>query len=46
MPAQSGEHMNPSSQPFKVLAVDDSAIYRNRVEQSLSAERYPVVIRA
>jgi diguanylate cyclase (GGDEF)-like protein len=29
----------PSSQPFKVLAVDDSAIYRKLVEQSLSAER-------
>ncbi len=35
-----GEHMDPSSQPFKVLAVDDSAIYRKLVEQSLSAERY------
>jgi CheY-like chemotaxis protein len=27
-----------SSQPFKVLAVDDSAIYRKLVEQTLSAE--------
>ena len=35
--------MNPSSQPFTVLAVDDSAIYRKLVEQSLSAERYAVV---
>src|ERR1035438_5608500 len=43
MHAQSGEHMNPSSQPFKVLAVDDSAIYRKLVEQSLSAERYAVL---
>jgi len=32
--------MDPTSQPFKVLAVDDSAIYRKLVEQSLSAERY------
>jgi two-component system cell cycle response regulator len=30
--------MDPSSQPFKVLAVDDSAIYRKLVEQSLLAE--------
>jgi two-component system, cell cycle response regulator len=29
---------DPSSQPFKVLAVDDSAIYRKLVEQPLSAE--------
>jgi two-component system, cell cycle response regulator len=34
--------MDPSSQPFKVLAVDDSAIYRKLVEQSLSGERYAV----
>src|ERR1700729_3040110 len=35
--------MNPSFPPFKVLAVDDSAIYRKLVEQSLSAERYAVL---
>jgi two-component system, cell cycle response regulator len=35
--------MNPSFRPFKVLAVDDSAIYRKLVEQSLSAEQYAVV---
>ena len=29
--------------PLKVLAVDDSAIYRKLVEQSLSAERYAVL---
>ena len=34
---------DPSSQPFKVLAVDDSAIYRKLVEQSLSRERYAVL---
>lgn len=32
--------IDSSSQPFKVLAVDDSAIYRKLVEQSLSGERY------
>jgi two-component system cell cycle response regulator len=32
-----------SSQPFKVLAVDDSAIYRKLVEQSLSGDRYAVL---
>src|SRR6202041_2670470 len=35
--------MNPSFPPFKVLAVDDSAIYRKLVEQSLSGERYAVL---
>ena len=35
--------MHPSSQPFKILAVDDSAIYRKLVEQSLSGERYIVL---
>jgi two-component system, cell cycle response regulator len=32
------ETMNPSSQPFIVLAVDDSAIYRKLVERSLSGQ--------
>jgi two-component system, cell cycle response regulator len=36
--------MNPSSQQFTVLAVDDSAIYRKMVEHSLSRERYRVLI--
>jgi two-component system cell cycle response regulator len=35
--------MDPTSQRFKVLAVDDSAIYRKLVEQSLSGERYAVL---
>lgn len=35
--------MNPSSQQFTVLAVDDSAIYRKVVEHSLSRERYRVL---
>jgi diguanylate cyclase (GGDEF)-like protein len=35
--------MNPSSQPFKILAVDDSAIHRKLIEHSLSGERYSVV---
>jgi two-component system, cell cycle response regulator len=35
--------MDPSSQALKILAVDDSPIYRRLVEQSLS-ERYSVVI--
>ena len=35
--------MDPSSQPFKVLAVDDSVIYRKLVEQSLPEERYAVL---
>src|ERR1700733_4490446 len=38
-----GEHVDLAAHPFKVLAVDDSAIYRKLVEQSLSAERYAVV---
>jgi two-component system, cell cycle response regulator len=33
-----------ASQPFKILAVDDSAIYRRLVEQSLSRERYSVLL--
>ena len=36
------ETMNPPFPPLKVLAVDDSAIYRKLVEQSLSGERYAV----
>ena len=35
--------MNPSSQQFTVLAVDDSAIYRKLLEHSLSRERYRVL---
>jgi two-component system, cell cycle response regulator len=35
--------MDSTSQPFKVLAVDDSAICRKLVEQSLSGERYAVL---
>ena len=35
--------MDVSTQPFKILAVDDSAIYRKLVEQSLSGERYSVL---
>jgi two-component system, cell cycle response regulator len=35
--------MNPSSQPFKILAVDDSAIHRKLIEHSLSGERYSVL---
>jgi diguanylate cyclase (GGDEF)-like protein len=34
---------DPTSKPFTVLAVDDSAIYRKLVEQSLSGERYAVL---
>jgi two-component system, cell cycle response regulator len=37
------EIMNPSSQPFTVLAVDDSAIYRKLVEHSLSEQEYEVL---
>ena len=37
------ETMNPSSQPFTVLAVDDSAIYRKLVEHSLSEQEYKVL---
>jgi diguanylate cyclase (GGDEF)-like protein len=37
------ETMNPSSQQFTVLAVDDSVIYRKLVEQSLSRDRYRVL---
>src|ERR1700677_4750524 len=37
------EIMNPSSQPFTVLAVDDSAIYRKLVEHSLSGQEYEVL---
>jgi diguanylate cyclase (GGDEF)-like protein len=35
--------MNPSSQQFTVLAVDDSPIYRKLVEQALSGERYSLL---
>jgi two-component system cell cycle response regulator len=35
--------MNPSSQQFTVLAVDDSAIYRKLVEHSLSRKRYSIL---
>ena len=35
--------MDASSQPFKILAVDDSAVSRKLVEHSLSGERYSVV---
>ena len=35
--------MDDSSQPFKILAVDDSAVSRKLVEHSLSGERYSVV---
>jgi len=37
------ETMNPSSQQFTVLAVDDSPIYRKLVERSLSGERYSLL---
>ena len=33
-------HTDPASQQFKILAVDDSPIYRKLVEQSLSGEGY------
>ena len=32
-----------SSQPFKILAVDDSAVSRKLVEHSLSEQRYNVL---
>ena len=35
--------MDVSTQPFKILAVDDSAIFRKLVEHSLSGERYSVL---
>jgi len=35
--------MDPSSQQFKILAVDDSPIYRKLVEQSLSQEQYTLL---
>jgi diguanylate cyclase (GGDEF)-like protein len=37
------ETMNPSFQPFTVLAVDDSAIYRKLVEQSLLGQEYEIL---
>src|ERR1700722_16098343 len=37
------ENMHSSSQPFTVLAVDDSAIYRKLVEHSLSGKEYEVL---
>jgi diguanylate cyclase (GGDEF)-like protein len=36
-------HMDLSSQQFKILAVDDSPIYRELVEQSLSQEQYTLL---
>ena len=36
--------MDPSSQPFKVLAVDDSAMYRKLVEHSLLGAGYEVLL--
>ena len=38
-----GDTMDDSSQPFKILAVDDSAISRKLVEHSLSGDRYSVL---
>ena len=38
-----GDTMDVSTQPFKILAVDDSAIFRKLVEHSLSGERYSVL---
>jgi two-component system cell cycle response regulator len=35
--------MDTSSQPFKILTVDDSAVSRKLVEHSLSGERYTVL---
>ena len=35
--------MDLSSQPFKILAVDDSAVSRKLVEHSLTGKRYSVV---
>jgi diguanylate cyclase (GGDEF)-like protein len=35
--------MDPSSQQFKLLAVDDSPIYRKLVEQALSRERFTLM---
>jgi two-component system, cell cycle response regulator len=37
------ETMNPSSQPFTVLAVDDSAISRKLVEHSLLGQEYELL---
>ena len=36
--------MNPSSQPFKVLAVDDSLISRKLVEHALLRQGYEVLL--
>ena len=41
--AHKSGNQNPSSQPFTVVAVDDSAIYRKPVEPSLPPERYAVL---
>jgi two-component system, cell cycle response regulator len=38
-----GTHMDPSFQEFRILAVDDSPIYRKLVEQSLSQQRYTLL---
>jgi CheY-like chemotaxis protein len=35
--------MDPSAQRFKVLAVDDSAIYRKLVQQSILGQEYEVL---
>jgi len=35
--------MDPSSQPLKILVVDDSAVCRKLVDQSLSGQRYSVL---
>ena len=35
--------MDPSSQEFRILAVDDSPIYRKLVEQTLSQQRYTLL---
>jgi two-component system, cell cycle response regulator len=37
------EYMDISSQPFKILVVDDSAVSRKLVEHSLSDERYKLL---
>jgi len=37
------ERMDPSSQPLKILVVDDSAVCRKLVDQSLSGQRYSVL---
>src|ERR1700728_2361693 len=41
--AEVEERMDLSSQPFKILAVDDSAVSRKLVEHPLTVKRYSVV---